>query len=211
MVNSRKVATRSACFPSAPGKIREMLEALRKLPVGFCILMPLMIPLPNPKVKVYQVRELDGWEGWVLLQELEIISFETLLLQSRSNKDGNMSFGRTLPVWEVEEVKSDERTKISVPDNLPQLYTLQSRRLFLKRHENYVTGYLLLGGDFFDRENAFIEHMTIWRNAARRSSDTPEYHPRRHNPSRQLWRDFSVLAGQSETIRRPGIVNWIAG
>ncbi len=197
-------------FPQRTGKNKEMLgfaEAARWLlyinAFDDTSAKPKGKGLPSPGV---------GWLGRLgLITGVGNNLFETLLLNLVLIKDGEYElWGEPLPVWEVEEVKSDERTKISVPDNLPQLYTLQSRRLFLKRHENYVTGYLLLGGDFFDRENAFIEHMTIWRNAARRSSDTPEYHPRRHNPSRQLWRDFSVLAGQSETIRRPGIVNWIA-
>jgi len=137
--------------------------------------------------------------------------YETLLLNLVLLRDGaNEIWGEERPVWERETVKADERSEIAVPDNPCELLTLQSRRLLLEREGGEVTGYALLGGDFFPRENAFAEQMTVWRNAAKKEGDRPEYVPRRHDPSRQLWRDFSSLLAQSEGKRRPGIVNWLA-
>jgi CRISPR system Cascade subunit CasA len=97
-----------------------------------------------------------------------------------------------------------------MPKSQAELLTLQSRRLLLKREDDRVVGFLLLGGDFFERENAFAEQMTIWRNTAKKESDPPEYVPRRHDPSKQLWRDFSALVSPSSGERRPGVVAWLA-
>ena len=70
----------------------------------------------------------------------------------------------THPGWELEQPRSAERTEIALPDNPAQLLTLQSRRLLLNREGETVTGFTLLGGDFFARENAFAEQMTVWRD-----------------------------------------------
>lgn len=137
--------------------------------------------------------------------------FETLLLNMVLLRDGsNELWGTEVPVWEAEKVKSNERTRVSLPDNPSQLLTLQSRRLMLERKDESVTGYLLLGGDFFAKENAVNEQMTVWRNAAQKVDDRPEYHPKRHDPSRQLWRDFPGLIAQTAGNRRPGVVSWLA-
>jgi CRISPR system Cascade subunit CasA len=49
----------------------------------------------------------------------------------------------------------------------------------------------------------------VWANRSNKSSEV-KYLPRLHDPSRLLWRDFSVLVSQSETSHRPGIVSWLA-
>jgi CRISPR system Cascade subunit CasA len=136
---------------------------------------------------------------------------ETLLLNLIFLKDGGDElWGEETPVWEAEEVKAQERTEIAMPDNPSGLYTLQSRRLLLKRDGNAVVGYSLLGGDFFPKENALAEQMTLWRNAAKREEDPPQYLPRRHDPARRLWRDFPVLVSQKVSGRQPGVIKWLA-
>ena len=67
------------------------------------------------------------------------------------------------PLWESDAVRREERTEIPFPDNLAELYTLQSRRVFLERENDTVIRYYLIGGDFFQKENAFMEPMTVWR------------------------------------------------
>ena len=153
-----------------------------------------------------------GWLGKLgLIYAVGNNLFETLLLNLVFLRDGeNKLPGQESPVWERNDVKATERTEITIPDNPSELLTLQSRRLLLKRERDKVIGYLLLGGDFFQRENAFSEQMTVWRNAAKKETDPPEYLPRRHDPSRQLWRDFSVLVGQGENKHRPGVISWVA-
>ncbi len=153
-----------------------------------------------------------GWLGKLgLTYALGDNLFETLLLNLVFLRDGgNELWGEEEPFWEKEAVKTDERTEISVPDNPSALLTIQSRRLHLVREGGLVVGYMLLGGDFFPKENAFAEQMTLWRVPSQKSSGPPEYHPKRHNPSRKLWRDFSALVGQDDAKHPPGVVAWLA-
>lgn len=151
-----------------------------------------------------------GWLGklGLLIAEGNNL-FETLLLNLMLLRDGTSLWGKENPVWE-NPTKVSERTEITMPDNLSQLYTLQSRRLLLKREEDAVVGFLLLGGDFFPKENALSEQMTLWRNASKKKEEVPEYVPRRHDPAKQLWRDFVTLAVQSSSAKRPGVTDWLA-
>lgn len=153
-----------------------------------------------------------GWLGKLgLIIAVGDNLFETLVLNLILLKDGGDElWGEESPVWENEHVKCEERTEITIPDNPSGLLTLQSRRLCLKRQGNKVVGYDLLGGDFFPKENALREQMTLWRNTAKKKTDIPEYNPRRHDPSRQLWRDFPVLLGYREGSRIPGIIGWLS-
>lgn len=159
--------------------------------------------LPSPGV---------GWLGKLgLVIAMGNNLFETLLLNLIFLKDGNDElWGQEKPIWEAQVVKLNERAEIIPPNNLSELYTLQSRRLLLKRVDKAVIGYTLLGGDFFPKENAFAEQMTTWKYGKEEKDTVEKYRPRRHNPSRQLWRDFSALVIQTEGKRRPGIVSWLA-
>lgn len=133
--------------------------------------------------------------------------FETLLLNLIMVNEREELFGKEAPVWERTEISDGERTKIPVPDNLSELYTLQSRRLYLKRAGKKVTGYFLLGGDFFCRENAFIEPMTVWKKADGKGID--KYTPRRHDFSKQFWRECPAAILNDSGNRQPGIISWI--
>ena len=159
--------------------------------------------LPSPGV---------GWLGKLgLVIAMGNNLFETLLLNLILLKDGtNELWGQEKPIWEAQAVKLNERTEIIPPNNLSELYTLQSRRLLLKREDKAVIGYTLLGGDFFPKENVFAEQMTTWKYGKEEKDTVEKYRPRRHDPSRQLWRDFSALVIQTEGKRRPGIVSWLA-
>lgn len=109
--------------------------------------------------------------------------------------------------WELDLPRKQERTEIRMPENLPALYTLQSRRIKLKEENGAVSGYCLLGGDFFSRENAFNEQMTMWR--MKQEKERTFFIPRRHDPSRQIWREFSTITEMTEEMHRPGIVSWL--
>lgn len=153
--------------------------------------------------------------GW--LGKLGLVSatgknlFETLMLNLVLLKDGSDEmWGAEKPVWELEKTRVVERAEVVMPDNPSQLYTLQSRRLSLQREGEKVVGYDLVGGDFFPKENALYEQMSLWRNAAKRETDPPEYTPRRHDPAKQLWRDFSALMGYGQRYRTPGLIGWLS-
>jgi CRISPR system Cascade subunit CasA len=153
-----------------------------------------------------------GWLGKLgLIAAVGENLFETLLFNSVFLKDGDDKlWGKEKPLWEVEEPITTERREIAAPDNLSELYTLQSRRLLLMWDNDRVIGYKLLGGDFFQKENALVEQMTLWRNAAKKKTDPPEFTPRRHDPSRQIWRDFSLLVKSDVSHRKPGVVGWLS-
>lgn len=151
-----------------------------------------------------------GWLGklGLILAQGDTL-FETLMLNLVLLKDGEQPWQPPLPCWELEHARSTERTEIPQPDNPAALLTLQSRRLLLNREGESVTGYTLLGGDFFERENAFCEQMTVWR-AAQASKNAPVvYLPKRHDPAKQFWREFPSVFLQESGGRCPGVVWWI--
>lgn len=133
--------------------------------------------------------------------------FETLMLNLVFFDENNEVSKKENPIWERERIPDRERVKINMPDNISELYTLQSRRLYLKKDKDKVTGYYLLGGDFFEKENAFLEPMTVWRNIDTKNAQI--FTPRRHDASKQFWRDFSALACNDEKQHRPGILIWL--
>lgn len=144
-----------------------------------------------------------------------------------------------LPAWELDEPRTGERSPLFLPNhqdgtiikgdpehdeeslkrqdrkpcNPMALFTIQSRRVRLSRQNHKVTGYVLLGGDFFDREDAFVEQMTLWRNTnAEKKNAVPCFVPRPHDFSKQFWREFptafvSPAAGEERQL--PGVVRWI--
>lgn len=135
--------------------------------------------------------------------------FETLMLNLALLKDGEQPWQPPRPCWELPEARSAERTEIPQPDDPAALLTLQSRRLLLQREGEKVTGYTLLGGDFFARENAFCEQMTVWRAVQAAKNGPVTYLPKRHDLAKQFWREFPAVFLQGPGERRPGVVRWI--
>lgn len=152
-----------------------------------------------------------GWMGQLGLIYAEGKNlFETLLLNLVLLNAEKQPWGDPKPVWERDKPKSAERTEIVMPDNQAELLTLQSRRLLLIRDGNRVVGYTLLGGDFFSKIDAFSEQMTLWRQVEGKKNEDSYDRPRRWTPERQSWRDFGVIAGNTNGGRLPGVVSWIA-
>lgn len=135
--------------------------------------------------------------------------FETLMLNLALLRDGQVLWEPGVAIWELEEARSEERCEIPIPRSPAELLTLQSRRLLLHREDQYVIGYSLLGGDFFPPENAFVEQMTGWRQSQENKRGPIEYKPRRHDPSRQMWRDFASLFVSRGGAHPPGVVSWV--
>lgn len=131
--------------------------------------------------------------------------FETLMLNLVLWKDGTERWEEGVPSWE-EELPKEKLREISIPYNQAALLTVQCRRVLLQREDAWVTSYVEAAGDYFPKENAFCEQMTLWDGIKERGQIIG-YRPRAHQPSRQMWRDFSVLMGQD--VRKPGIVAWI--
>ena len=148
-----------------------------------------------------------GWLGKVgLILAQGNTLFETLMLNLVLLKDGEQPWQPPLPCWELSEARSAERTEIPQPDDLAALLTLQSRRLLLHREDEKVIGYTLLGGDFFARENAFCEQMTVWWAVPAAKNRPVVYLPKRHDPAKQFWREFPSVFLQESDGRCPGVV-----
>lgn len=130
--------------------------------------------------------------------------FETLMLNLIMINDNGTVQAVQRPQWEQDKVSISERTEIPKPEDLSALYTLQSRRILLNRANDKVISYKLLGGDFFEKENAFVEPMTVWSTP---KNEGDSYTPRRHDPSKQMWREFSALY-EEKGNRCSGVINW---
>lgn len=156
--------------------------------------------LPSPGV---------GWLGKLGLIYIKGNNlFETLML-NLVMINNNIIQNKSKPIWEIENISREERTEIIIPDNLAELYTIQSRRIFLNRKDNKVVSYKLLGGDFFEKENAFFEPMTVWRTPKDKKGNVTNepYTPKRHDSARQMWREFAVIY-KEDGNHQAGIINW---
>lgn len=69
----------------------------------------------------------------------------------------------------------------------------------------------MLGGDFFNKYNAFAETMTVWSQIAASKTDVETYQPRRHNPEQHFWQEFGLLFAEESgsNIHVPGVVRWV--
>ncbi|MBR2719217.1 MAG: type I-E CRISPR-associated protein Cse1/CasA [Clostridia bacterium] len=135
--------------------------------------------------------------------------FETLMLNLvLINAEEQEPWQSAIPVWELPVPREQERVQIVLKPDQAALLTMQSRRLLLDREDGSVTGFRLLGGDFFERKNAFAEQMTMWRPIIEKKAIVG-YQPVRHDPARKLWREFSALTEQSvHKGHCPGIITW---
>lgn len=139
--------------------------------------------------------------------------FETIMLNTVLLKDGRELWDSVTPYWEQKNPDLSERRLLSkVPDDLAAVLTLPSRRLWLTfNREHKVDGYYLIGGDFFDRMNAFTEQFTLWKKADPKKKDSNEFVPKRHLAARQFWRDFQSFAipSKENVLKQPGVIGWI--
>lgn len=143
--------------------------------------------------------------------------FQILMLNLCAQNTDMDLWGDPKPVWE-QEIREEQGCKRNRFDNLPELYTIQSRRIMMKRGEDgNLTGFRALGGDFCPTEDDFNEPMTIWKlKKADKKADVRHFLPRTHNPAVQAWREFPAMFdfnrtnGEKESREHiPGVVNWI--
>lgn len=163
-----------------------------------------------------------GWLGRLgYIQAQGKTLFETLMLNLTLLRDGQTAWESRVvsedaylvrPCWELDRPRDRERTEVPLPKTLAALCTVQSRRMRLSRQGDRVGGYLLLGGDFFNKEDAFVEQMTLWRNAnAGKKNQPPCFVPCQHDASKQFWREFptAFVPSDKEGERQPGVVKWV--
>lgn len=152
---------------------------------------------PSPKL---------GWVGGlgVVLAKGKTL-FETLMFNFVMLDNNSSIWEEPKPTWELSKPKEDKLVEIPLPNNQAELLTLQCRRVLLSRNDEVVTGYVEAAGDYIEKENAFSEQMTYW-SERKKGKETLGFFPRAHDPSKQMWRDFSVMLGEGSKI--PGIIFW---
>lgn len=136
--------------------------------------------------------------------------FETLMLNFVLVDDRDEVFAdgeeNSKAYWEKPVCETIER-EIPQPRAQKDLLTMQSRRIFLRREHNMVTGYLLTMGDYFAKDASLLnETMTVWiKNKFER------FIPKIHRPAYQMWRDFSSLLCVKENTesKMPGVIYWL--
>lgn len=161
-------------------------------------------PGPNLPVGVGRLGQL----GMVMVNGDDL--FRIIMLNLCPLKNSTDIWNLPRPIWE-QEIHSEQGREIAPPDNLPELYTIQSRRIKLDREDGWVVGYQAAGGDFYPTENDFNEPMTLWKEQkVDKKSERVSYIPRIHNPSVQVWEEFPSLMCVQSTGHIPGVVQWVS-
>lgn len=163
----------------------------------------------------------SGWAGRIggLYAEGENLK-ETLLLNSVLSDKGD--FGQLpsesdLPEWEREPSKVGSIARN--PTGPMDLYTCQTRRLLLSRHDMHVDGVLITYGDDIEcRDKMNIEPMTGWRRSKAQEKKLNRaivYMPSEHQPDRALWRGLNAVLpirdspSQDVQFLSPLISEWV--
>lgn len=142
--------------------------------------------------------------------------FETIMLNYVADADIENSAYESCPSWEQEQCTEFNR-EIAIPKDQAELLSLQSRRLYLYRENDNITGYFLSGGDYFEQTDIKLEQMTIWRDESDKKDSSAVFAPLRHDPSKKAWREFGAIAAVADKnkddagrgIRVPGVIKWI--
>ena len=133
--------------------------------------------------------------------------YETLLRNMAFSTEPDALREKQMPCWEREHTRTEQSVEIVMPKNQAELLTLQSRRILLIRSEEMpgVVGYEVLGGDYWDGENAFGEQMTLWRRTSK-ENEKVTYEPQQHEMGKQLWRELPAMLDPEG--RKPGVLIW---
>ncbi|QRP46033.1 type I-E CRISPR-associated protein Cse1/CasA [Amycolatopsis sp. FDAARGOS 1241] len=104
-----------------------------------------------------------------------------------------------------------------------QAYTWQTRRVRLEGDRDGVTGVVLANGDRMQPQNRqLVEPHTAWRYSEPQSKKAgrPVYMPRRHDPSRSVWRGLAAMlpsisprrssGGDPARFLAPGVLQWLS-
>lgn len=129
--------------------------------------------------------------------------FETVMLNSVLLKEGKTPYDCVRPAWEREPsvIVQDEPYADAAPQNLPELYTQQSRRIILKCRDDRITNAYVIAGDRYGETDAFIEPMFIWKLDKSGSASVPI----RYNVT-SSWNNLRNILLSSDTSRS---VQWL--
>lgn len=137
--------------------------------------------------------------------------FKTIMLNLVPLKENNEPWGKPRPVWEKPN-SYKPGIQIAPPDNLPELYTIQSRRIIiLSGKDSKITGMKVTGGEYYSIENDFNEPMTLWRGNTDKKTEITTYKPRLHNAETFAWQEFPnlIIIEKDKKEHESGLVSWI--
>ena len=131
--------------------------------------------------------------------------FETVLQNSVLLKNGVM-YEKVSPAWErtASLIVQDEPYGEAAPQNLPELYTQQSRRIILQEKEGRITDVYIIAGDKYSAVNAFIEPMFLWKADPKDKSGMTKTTLKYNTKSK--WRNLQATLKHSDTC---GVIQWI--
>lgn len=132
--------------------------------------------------------------------------FETLLLNTvLIHPRDQYNFKIQKPSWEStgKDTLDDYLKRGPRPDNLAELYTNQSRAIFIEPTTDMEKSFSLetVKLPSLIRENNFLEPMTMWEF----SKDV--YTPEKIKTNISLWRSYGSLIGNKNSIE-PGLIKW---
>lgn len=134
--------------------------------------------------------------------------FEMLMFNLCALRDGKEAWNVPKPIWERSNVEIRQRIEIKPPDNLPELYTIQSRRILLNQSDGKITGFNAIGGDYYDILNDTTEQMTLLcRRKPKKKGDEGDISPKKHSKEINAWREFPSLFVEGDI--KPGLVQWM--
>lgn len=141
--------------------------------------------------------------------------FQMLMLNLCAQNMDMGLWGKSAPVWEQKICMEQGRERKEF-DNLPELYTIQSRRIMLKRNmDGSLNGFRAMGGDFLPFQDKSNEPMTIWKRKKEDKKTESSFLPQTHSSAIHAWREFPALldvngsADKDKKGQIPGVVQWV--
>lgn len=136
--------------------------------------------------------------GLVLIDEDNL--YEILMMNLCALRGGE-AWKEPKPIWEV-SCTNQRGHEIVPPDNLPELYTIQSRRMCICREEKTGIECLVARGNYYSKKNDNVEPMTMLTY-----KDT-DIVPLQHNSQISAWQEFISMFPILDKLKS-GIVRWV--
>lgn len=129
--------------------------------------------------------------------------FEKIMLNLCALNSHSEAWGEPNPIWE-QETRRCPGVELVTLDNLPQLYTIQSRRLLLRKENKRILGFKSIGGDYYNTQDDLLEPMTLLKWDGK---EQDHFKPKKHDKEIAAWREFPCMFIDEKLT--PGIVKWI--
>ena len=155
-----------------------------------------------------RVKMETAWLGELgLIESIGNNLFETLMMNFVLLDNEGEPWESAEPIWEKEPFTAMICRTITPKSDQAELLTVQSRRILLIKDGNKVTDYHIAKGDCFNKQNFFLEQMTLWMKL--KDGQTEFFIPKQHYRERRLWQEFSSIAANGEGEQSAGVVRWV--